>query len=64
MKMAIDYNKQYNEVDRQLMQRIYERRGDLDLVDLMLLRNVNDQLILKNHFDSKFRKLDSDKNND
>ena len=63
MKMAIDYNSQYNEIDKQLMQQIYERRGELDLVDLMLLRNVKDQQLLQQHFETKFKKQDN-KNND
>jgi hypothetical protein len=61
--MAIDYNSQYNEIDKQLMQQIYERRGELDLVDLMLLRNVKDQQLLQQHFETKFKKQDN-KNND
>ena len=59
MKMAIDYNSQYNEIDKQLMQQIYERRGELDLVDLMLLRNVKDQQLLQQHFETKFKKQDN-----
>ena len=57
--MAIDYNQYYNEVDKQLMQQIYERRGELDLVDLMLLRNVKDQQLLQQHFETKFKKQDN-----
>lgn len=62
MKMAIDYNSHYNEIDKQLMQQIYERRGELDLVDLMLLRNIKDQQLLQQHFENKFKKQDN--NND
>lgn len=62
MKMAIDYNSHYNEIDKQLMQQIYERRGELDLVDLMLLRNIKDQQLLQQHFETKFKKQDN-KNN-
>ena len=61
--MAIDYNSQYNEIDKQLMQQIYERRGELDLVDLMLLRNIKDQQLLQQHFENKFKKQDN-KNHD
>ena len=57
--MAIDYNQYYNEVDKQLMQQIYERRGELDLVDLMLLRNIKDQQLLRQHFETKFKKQDN-----
>lgn len=57
--MAIDYNSQYNEIDKQLMQQIYERRGELDLVDLMLLRNIKDQQLLQQHFETKFKKQDN-----
>lgn len=59
MKMAIDYNSHYNEIDKQLMQQIYERRGELDLVDLMLLRNIKDQQLLQQHFETKFKKQDN-----
>ena len=59
MKMAIDYNSHYNEIDKQLMQQIYERRGELDLVDLMLLRNIKDQQLLQQHFENKFKKQDN-----
>lgn len=57
--MAIDYNSHYNEIDKQLMQQIYERRGELDLVDLMLLRNIKDQQLLQQHFETKFKKQDN-----
>jgi hypothetical protein len=57
--MAIDYNSHYNEIDKQLMQQIYERRGELDLVDLMLLRNIKDQQLLQQHFENKFKKQDN-----
>ena len=57
--MAIDYNSQYNEIDKQLMQQLYERRGELDLIDLMLLRNVKDQQLLQQHFENKFKKQDN-----
>ena len=59
--MAIDYNQYYNEVDKQLMQQLYERRGELDLVDLMLLRNIKDQQLLQQHFEIKFKKQDNKK---
>jgi hypothetical protein len=41
------------------MQQIYERRGELDLVDLMLLRNIKDQQLLQQHFENKFKKQDN-----
>lgn len=60
--MAIDYNAQYNDIDKQIMQQIYERRGELDLVDLMLLRNVKDQQLLHQHFQNKFKSQETPPN--
>ncbi len=51
----------YTEAERELMLKIYEVKNQLDIIDIMLLRNIKDQELLKQHFNNKQKK---EKNND
>lgn len=51
----------YTAGERELMLKIYEVKNQLDIIDIMLLRNIKDQELLKQHFNNKQKK---EKNND
>jgi hypothetical protein len=46
----------YTAGERELMLKIYEVKNQLDIIDIMLLRNIKDQELLKQHFDNKQKK--------
>jgi len=62
----MDYNsndwKSYTEAEKQIMLQLMEIRGKLDIIDIMIMKNVRDTSLMEKHFENKFKKMAEQKN--
>jgi hypothetical protein len=62
----MDYNsndwKSYTEAEKQIMLKLMEIRGKLDIIDIMIMKNVRDTSLMEKHFENKFKKMAEQKN--